>query len=98
MRTLIAAPLAVAALVAALSSVAAVDPSMPPTVQIASGMRDTNVVAISNVPKPPSKRDESRTDRTFHPDYSKALTPDQMQAAWNAEINSVFQTAISGGG
>jgi hypothetical protein len=98
MRTFSAAPLAVAALVAALSSVAAADPSMPPTAQIASRLRDTNFVGISNVPKPPSNQDESETDRTFHPDYSKALTPDQVQAAWNAEINRVFQTPISGGG
>jgi hypothetical protein len=98
MRTLIAAPLAVAALVAALSSVAAADPSMPPTAQIASGMRDTNVVGISNAPRPPAKQDESGIDRTFHPDYSHALTPEQMTAAWNNEVNRILETPITGGG
>jgi hypothetical protein len=98
MRTFIATPLAVAALIAGLSSVAVADPSMPPTAQIASRMRDTKVVGISNVPNPPSNQDESGTDRSFHPDYSNALTSDQMQAAWKAEFDRVFQTPISGGG
>ena len=42
--------------------------------------------------------DQSGIDRTFHPDYSQALTPGQMIVAWNAEIDRVFQTPISGGG
>ena len=96
MRTLIAAPLAAAALVAALSSAAAAAPSVSTKTQVVSGMDQTRVVSILRVTKPPSKHDESGIDRTFHPDYSKALTADQLQAAWNAEINRVFETPISG--
>jgi ABC-type glycerol-3-phosphate transport system substrate-binding protein len=37
-------------------------------------------------------------DREFHPDYSVALTVDQLTAAWNAEIDRVFQPVLAGGG
>ncbi|HEX3463261.1 MAG TPA: hypothetical protein VHS78_04295 [Candidatus Elarobacter sp.] len=38
------------------------------------------------------------TDRTFHPDYSKALTPGQMSAAWQAEWDRISPPIITGGG
>lgn len=37
-------------------------------------------------------------DRSFHPDYSHALSVEQMTAAWNAEINRLIPVPISGGG
>jgi hypothetical protein len=42
--------------------------------------------------------DDSRSDRTFHPDYSNALTPAQMSLAWQAEIDRLFPPVMAGGG
>jgi hypothetical protein len=41
--------------------------------------------------------DRSGIDRTFHPD-DRALTVQQATAAWNAEIDRVFETPTAGGG
>ena len=38
------------------------------------------------------------TDATFHPDYSKALTVEQMSAAWQAELDRLFPQPVTGGG
>ncbi len=55
--------------------------------------------ALSTAPAPAERLAVPTViDRTFHPDYSHALTPDQMTRAWNAEIDRVFQTPVSGGG
>jgi hypothetical protein len=65
----------------------------------AAGTSDARGVQVSRAAKPPSSpTDESGIDRTFHPDYSQALTVDQMTAAWNREIDRVFETPITGGG
>ena len=37
-------------------------------------------------------------DRTFHPDFSKALTTGQMTAAWQAELDRLFPPPAIGGG
>ncbi len=37
-------------------------------------------------------------DRVFHPDYSKALTPGQMSAAWQAEWDRLSPPPVTGGG
>jgi hypothetical protein len=50
----------------------------------------TFVVTTSTDPVP--------TNRDFHPDYSPALTVDQVTAVWNAEIARVFQPVLAGGG
>ena len=83
MQKLMTASLATAALVAALSSVAFAAPA---------------TLAVTTTSAPAPAPDQSGGDRTFHPDYSKALTPDQMTVAWKAEIDRVFQTPIAGGG
>jgi hypothetical protein len=42
--------------------------------------------------------EDPRADRTFHPDYSHALTPGQMTVAWQAEIDRLFPPVMAGGG
>jgi hypothetical protein len=96
MKKLITTPLATATLVAALAAAAAAGPTAPIAQTVHDDPRN---VSISHV-NPPAKTpvDKSGIDRTFHPDYSQALTVEQMDAAWNAEINRVFETPIAGGG
>ena len=39
---------------------------------------------------------DARADRTFHPDFSRALSPGQMSSAWQAELDRLFPTVPSG--
>lgn len=103
MKRLITASLAVTALVAALSNIAAADPAVPATTTavapVAQSRLQKNAAGISRVATPPATpADNSGIDRTFHPDYSRALTVDQATAAWKAEIDRVFETPVTGGG
>lgn len=41
---------------------------------------------------------DRRADRTFHPDYSKALTVDQMSRAWQNELDRINPPIVTGGG
>lgn len=41
---------------------------------------------------------DPRADRTFHPDYSKALTVDQMTRAWQNELDRINPPVVTGGG
>ena len=41
---------------------------------------------------------EPRLDRTFHPDFSRALSPGQMQSAWQSELDRLFPPMMAGGG
>ena len=34
----------------------------------------------------------------FHPDFSHAVTPAQLNAAWNAEVNRLMPVPLNGGG
>jgi ABC-type glycerol-3-phosphate transport system substrate-binding protein len=93
MKKFLTTPLAAMAFVAALAGAAAAAPATAPSHD------DTRNVSISHTTTPaPQPTDESGIDRTFHPDYTNALTVEQMEAAWNAEINRVFETPIAGGG
>jgi hypothetical protein len=56
------------------------------------------VIGISNAARAAVPAPDARNDRTFHPDYSKALTPGQMSAAWQAEIDRLFPQPVTGGG
>jgi hypothetical protein len=58
-----------------------------------------HVMGITNAPRAatPQLRD-NRTDRSFHPDYSKALTPDQMTRAWQDELDRINPPIVTGGG
>jgi hypothetical protein len=103
MKRLITASLALTALVAALSNVAVADQAptntVPVTAPAAQGRLAQDTTGISRAAVPPATPvDKSGIDRSFHPDYSRALTVDQMTAAWNAEIDRVFETPITGGG
>jgi protein-disulfide isomerase len=99
MRKLITASLAVTALVAALSNIAAADPAAPAVTPVAQATYDHNVAGISQiVVSPATPADESGINRIFQPNDSKALTVGQMTAAWNAEIERVFETPVTGGG
>jgi len=41
---------------------------------------------------------DRRADRTFHPDYSNALTVDQMSRAWQKELDRINPPVVTGGG
>lgn len=101
MNTPLRSLLAAAALVASLTSVAAAATAAPSAAPMTHGAQGSPNVGMARVAKPtpaPAPTDLSGIDRTFHPDYSHALTVDQMSAAWKAEIDRVFETPITGGG
>jgi hypothetical protein len=56
------------------------------------------VIGVTNAARAAVPAADPRNDRTFHPDYSKALTPGQMSAAWQAEIDRLFPQPVTGGG
>lgn len=56
------------------------------------------VIGISTAARAAVPAPDARNDRAFHPDYSKALTPGQMSAAWQAEIDRLFPQPVTGGG
>jgi hypothetical protein len=90
-----------AAFFASLTSIAAAAPTAPsPHPAMAREADASQVTGMAHVttPKPLPTPDLSGIDRTFHPDYSHALTVQQMNAAWDAEIDRVFETPITGGG
>ncbi len=57
------------------------------------------VIGIANAKRtaPPAQAD-ARADRTFHPDYSHALTIEQMSRAWQAEADRLAPPIVTGGG
>ena len=57
------------------------------------------VIGITNAPRrtaptPP----DPRADRTFHPDFSRALTVEQMNRAWQNELDRINPPVVTGGG
>jgi len=40
----------------------------------------------------------AQAGRSFHPDYSRALTVDQMNRAWQAELDRLNPPVVTGGG
>jgi hypothetical protein len=56
------------------------------------------VIGIANSARVAAPAPDPRADRTFHPDYRNALTPGQMSAAWQAEIDRLFPQPVTGGG
>lgn len=83
--------------IAALLSVATCAGALAVAAPAATGPAATNAGVVRSAAPAPSA-EPAAIDRTFHPDYSRALTPEQMQRAWNAEIDRVFQTPVTGGG
>jgi hypothetical protein len=47
---------------------------------------------------PASARADRSPDRAFHPDYSRALTVDQMTRAWRDELDRIDPPVVTGGG
>jgi hypothetical protein len=58
----------------------------------------STIGSVRSIAAPTSMRTDPGSDRVFHPDYSRALSAEQMTAAWNAEINRLFPVPITGGG
>jgi hypothetical protein len=57
------------------------------------------IIGITNAARGKTTTQPNRqTDRTFHPDYSKAFTVDQMTQAWRDEIDRINPPVITGGG
>lgn len=62
----------------------------------ASQMR---IIGITNagrgtIPAQPDRQ----VDRTFHPDYSRALSVDQVTRAWRDELDRINPPIVTGGG
>ena len=57
------------------------------------------VIGITNTTrgKTPAQPDR-QADRTFHPDYSHALSVDQMTRAWQDELDRINPPVVTGGG
>jgi methylmalonyl-CoA mutase cobalamin-binding subunit len=98
MQKIIAASVGAAALVAALSSIAVANPTTPGVSPVVAGRHDRQVTVTRVVAPQDPARDESGIDRTFHPDYTQALTAEQMNAAWSAEVDRVMQKPVGEGG
>jgi hypothetical protein len=88
-----------AAFFATLTSIASAAQTAPsPHPPVAREADASRVTGMAHVAKPKPSPDLSGIDRTFHPDYAHALTVQQMNAAWDAEITRVFETPVTGGG
>jgi hypothetical protein len=61
----------------------------------ASQMR---VIGITNTGRGKAPAPPARVDRTFHPDYSHALSVDQMTRAWHDELDRINPPVVTGGG
>jgi hypothetical protein len=98
MQKLIAASVGVAAFVAALSSIALATPTTLGESPVVAGKHDRQVTITRVAAPQPATRVEPEMDRTFHPDYTRALTVEQMNAAWNAEVDRIMEPPATGGG
>ncbi|MBV8748074.1 MAG: hypothetical protein JO103_00010 [Candidatus Eremiobacteraeota bacterium] len=57
------------------------------------------IIGVANAPRRTIPAASTATsDRTFHPDYGTALTPAQMSAAWQAEVDRLIPQPLTGGG
>ena len=62
----------------------------------ASQMR---VIGITNTTRSRAPAQPDRqADRTFHPDYSHALSVDQMTRGWQDELDRINPPVVTGGG
>lgn len=105
MRKLINASLGAVALVAVLANVAVADPTSPGTAPARATAHErvrqphADQFTVSRVIAPRhASNDDSGIDRTFHPDYSHALTVEEMRDAWKAEVDRVMETPMNLGG
>jgi hypothetical protein len=57
------------------------------------------IIGITKAPSGKTPAQPARqTDRTFRPNYSGALTVDQMSRAWQAELDRINPPIVTGGG
>ena len=63
----------------------------PPAAQI-------RVIGITDAARGTTSAQPRRLDRTFHPDYSKALSVDQLTRAWHDEVDRINPPIVTGGG
>lgn len=63
----------------------------PPTAQM-------RVIGITNAGRGKAPAPAGQVDRTFHPDYSKALSVEQMTRAWHDELDRINPPIVTGGG
>lgn len=56
------------------------------------------LIGVAKTARAAVQQPDPRNDRNFHPDYSRALTPGQMSAAWQAEMDRLFPQPVTGGG
>jgi hypothetical protein len=61
----------------------------------ASQMR---VIGITNTTRSKVPAPDRQADRTFHPDFSHALSVDQMSRAWQDELDRINPPIVTGGG
>jgi hypothetical protein len=87
--------LSVAAIIA---SVVNLSPAVPTELDSGVTPQTRTIGTVRSTAGPPSTRSELGSDRAFHPDYSHALSVEQMTAAWNAEIERLFPVPVTGGG
>lgn len=53
----------------------------------------TSAGRITTAPQP-----DPGADRAFHPDYTKALSAEQLSRAWQAELDRLAPPLVTGGG
>jgi hypothetical protein len=90
-----------AAFFSSLTSIGAAAPTAPsphPAMGREADASQVTDVAQVTTPKPLPTPDLCGIGRTFHPDYSHARTLEQMNAAWDAEIDRVFETLLTDDG
>jgi hypothetical protein len=56
------------------------------------------VIGVAAAKRPATAQTDPRADRTFRPDYGKALTVEQMSRAWQAEADRLAPQIVTGGG
>jgi hypothetical protein len=88
--------LSVAAIIA---SVVNVSPAAPTELDSGVTQQTRTIGTVRSTATPTrSTRTDLEGDRVFHPDYSRALSVEQLTAAWNAEIDRLFPVPVTGGG
>jgi hypothetical protein len=56
------------------------------------------IIGIANAARKTPPQPVRQPDRTFHPNYSGALTVDQMTRAWHDELDRINPPIVTGGG
>jgi hypothetical protein len=98
-ETMTTHPLTALSVAAIIASVVSVSPAAPTQLDTNEVPPQTRTIGtVRSTAAPSSVRTDPGYDRVFHPDYSRALSVEQLTAAWNAEIDRLFPVPITGGG